>query len=168
MATLDIIILVVILLSAAIGLVRGLMKELLSLAAWVLSFVIALVFANEVGEMLPVAWGSETIRMTIAFVLIFVAVLIASGIVQWLVAQLIRSTGLTGTDRFLGFLFGSIRGVLVAIVVLMGVREIAGDAPWYQEAKLPVELLAFEDEVRELLGQVRDAVPTPDVDINLD
>ena len=84
MAPLDIVIIVVILLSAAIGLVRGLVKEVLSLVAWALSFVVALVFASEVGQMLPAQWGSDAMRATIAFILIFVAVLIASGIVQWL------------------------------------------------------------------------------------
>ncbi len=164
MAVLDIVILVVILLSAIIGLVRGLVKEILSLAAWVVSFVVAVLFATEVAALLPASWGNENIRMAIAFIALFVGALILAAILQWLVAQLIRSTGLSGTDRFLGFLFGAARGVLVTMVLLIAVRELARDAEWYHAAKLPPELLAFEDEVRELLGQAQDLVTPSTLD----
>lgn len=158
MATLDIILLIIILLSAAIGLVRGLIKEILSLVSWASAFVIALMFNATLLEYIPVGWGSVSVRSAIAFIALFIGALIAASILQWLVAQLVKTTGLTGTDRFLGFLFGSARGILVAIVVLIGVREIAAGAPWYQEAQLPPELLAFEGEVRALFGQARSAV----------
>lgn len=158
MAVLDIVIIVVVLLSAVIGLVRGLVKEILSLAAWVVSFIVAVVFAAQAAQLLPASWGSESVRMAIGFVGLFVGSLIVAALLQWLVAQLIRTTGLSGTDRFLGFLFGAARGVLVTIVLLIAVRELARDADWYHEAKIPPELLAFEDEVRDLLGQAREIV----------
>ena len=158
MPILDIIILIVILLSAVIGLVRGLIKEILSLGAWVLSFVVAVMFSTEVAAQLPVGWGAENMRMAIAFVLLFIGSLVVAALLQWLIAQLIKSTGLSGTDRFLGFLFGAARGMLIVMVALIGMREIVQDAPWYEAAKLPPEMLAFEDEVRELLGQAREIV----------
>ncbi len=158
MATLDIAIIVVVLLSAVIGLVRGLVKEVLSLASWVVAFVVAIYFSSAVSQQLPASWGAESLRLVIAFAVLFIVALIAAALLQWLVSQLVNSTGLTGTDRFLGFLFGSARGLLVTIVVLIGLREIAGETSWWQQARLPVELLAFEDEVRDLLGQARDIV----------
>lgn len=164
MPMLDIIILVVILLSALIGLVRGLIKELLSLAAWVASFVVALLFASQAAEYVPLSWGNENIRTAIAFVALFVATLIVAALLQWLLAQLVRSTGLTGTDRFLGFLFGAARGVLVTIIVLIAVRDLARDADWYHAASIPPELLAFEDEVRDLLGAAREIVTPSTLD----
>ena len=77
---------------------------------------------------------------------------------QWLIAQLVSSTGLSGTDRLLGFLFGSARGLLICVVLLIGLREIAADRSWWQASVLQAELLAFEDEVRDLLGRARDMV----------
>lgn len=162
MASLDIVIVILVLLSAGIGLVRGLVKEILSLVSWVLAFVVALMFHPTLAQELPASWGGASLRLAIAFVLVFIATLIAAGVVQWLTAQLVRTTGLTGTDRFLGFLFGSVRGVLVVMVVLIGLREVAGEARWYQDARLPEELLAFEDEVRELFGRARQAVMDED------
>jgi membrane protein required for colicin V production len=166
MATLDIGIAVVIVLSAVIGLVRGLVKEVLSLASWVLAFLVALYFSGQSAEHLPTAWGSPTVRTGIAFVVLFVVTLILAAIAQWLISQLVATTGLSGTDRLLGFLFGSARGLIICIVALMGIREIAGDAQWWQASVLQGELLEFEDEVRDLLGRARDVVsevPGPSV-----
>lgn len=155
LATLDIVIMGLVLLSAVIGLVRGLVKEVLSLASWIVAFVVAILFSQALGEMLPASWGAPALRQAIAFVLLFVASLVLAGILQWLIHQMIESTGLSGTDRFLGFLFGSVRGLLVAMVGLIGLEQIAYDALWWQEARLPGEILAFEDEARALFGQAQ-------------
>lgn len=157
-AALDIVIVTVVLLSAGIGLIRGLVKELLSLVSWVVAFVVAIYFSPVVAEQLPETWGSSSVRTVIGFALLFIGALIAAAILQWLIGQLVAGTGLTGTDRFLGFLFGSARGLLVCVVLLIGIREIAGDAAWWQASILQGELLAFEDDVRDLLGRARDIV----------
>ena len=168
MPTLDIVIILLILLSAAIGLVRGLVKEVLSLVSWVAAFLIAVYFSQDLAQYLPDTWGSGSVLVALAFIALFVATLIAAGIVRWMIGQLVESTGLSGTDRFLGFVFGSARGFLVAVVVLIGVREIAGDARWYRNAQLPDELLAFEDEVRDILGKARDTVRSVSSEVSLD
>jgi len=152
-ATLDIVIGIVVLLSALIGLYRGLVKEVLALVSWVLAFVLAIYLSPAFMTYIPAQWGAESVRLVIAFAVIFIATLIGAGMLQWLLGRLISTTGLSGTDRFLGFLFGSARGLLVCVVVLIGLREIAQDSPWWQASKLQGELLAFEDEARALLGQ---------------
>jgi len=157
-AGLDIAIATVVLLSAAIGLVRGLIKEILSLVSWVAAFVIAIYFSTPVAEQLPVTWGTDSLRLVIAFAALFIGTLVAAAVLQWVIAQLVTSTGLSGTDRLLGFLFGSARGLLICVVLLMGLREVAADRSWWQASMLQSELLAFEDEVRELLGRARDIV----------
>ncbi len=157
-AVLDIVIVTLVLLSAAIGLVRGLVKELLSLISWAVAFVVAIYFSSVLAEQMPDTWGSISVRTVIGFAVLFIGTLILAAVVQWLVAQLIATTGLSGTDRFLGLLFGSARGLLVCVVLLIGLREIAGETAWWQASVLQGELLAFEDDVRELLGRARDIV----------
>ncbi len=157
-AGLDIAIATVVLLSAGIGLVRGLIKEILSLVSWVAAFVIAIYFAPLLAEQLPLSWGTDSLRLVIAFAALFIGTLISAAILQWLIAQLVTSTGLSGTDRLLGFLFGSARGLLICVVLLMGLREVAEDRSWWQASMLQTELLAFEDEVRDLLGRAREIV----------
>ena len=155
-ATVDIVILGVILLSALIGLTRGLLKEVLSLASWLAAFMLALYFAPALAEHLAEQIDDGAMRLVIAFIAIFLTTLIAGALLQWVMGTLIRTTGLTGTDRFLGFLFGSTRGALVCIVALMALRQFAEAGQWWQSSVLVPELLAFEQEVLQLLGRARD------------
>ena len=155
-ATPDIVILIVVLLSALIGLARGLISEVLSLASWALAFILALYLAPWVGERLSAELANA--RLVIGFAIVFVTVLIAGALVQWLVRKLVESSGLTGTDRFLGFLFGSARGVLVCIVALIALRPFAEETDWWQASVIRPELAAFEEDVLQLMGRAKSAV----------
>ena len=157
-ATLDLAIAGLILISALIGLVRGLIKELLSLVGWVAAFLIALYFSAQVVQYVPDTWGPPTLRLAIAFLAVFVAVLVVSSILQWLMATLVETTGLSGTDRLLGLLFGGARGILIALLVLMGLRGVAAETTWWQASQWQPQLLALEDEVRDWLGRARQIV----------
>jgi len=158
MAAVDIIILGVVLISAVIGLVRGLLKEVLSLASWVAAFILALYFAPPVADRLAGQLADESVRLVVAFIAVFLVTLIAGGIVQWLASLLVKGTGLSGTDRFLGFLFGSARGILACIVALIALRQFAAAGQWWDGSVLVPELLAFEQQVLELLGRAQDWV----------
>ena len=158
MASADIVILIIVLLSSVIGLVRGLFKELISLLIWFAAVMLALYFSTAIGDALSGQIADESVRTVVGLCIIFLATLIVGGIVQVLVKQLISSTGLTGTDRFLGFLFGSARGVLICIVALIGLKSFEIEAAWWQESEIIPELLAFEQDVLELMGKARDVV----------
>jgi len=156
--TADIVILIIVLISAVIGLVRGFLREVLSLASWFAAFILALYFSPAVAEWLGGQLDDEGVRLVIGFVGIFALTLIAGGIVQWLVRKLVETSGMSGTDRFLGFLFGSLRGVLVCIIGLIAIRPFAESTTWWQGSRLTPELLAFETDVLELMGRAKDLV----------
>lgn len=158
LATADIVILIIVIVSALIGLVRGLFKEVLSLASWFAAFILALYFASTLEVYLSQELGDGSIRLVIAFVLIFIATLIVGSLVQWLVAKVVEVSGLSGTDRFLGFLFGSARGLLVCIIALIAMRPFAENSDWWQTSVITPELLAFEQDVLKLMGKARDVV----------
>jgi len=160
MATADIVILIIVLVSALIGLARGLLKELLSLASWFAAFILALYFAPAVADILQGSLSDESVRLVIGFASVFAATLVAGGIVQWLIRKLVETTGLSGTDRFLGFLFGSARGVLVCIIGLIALRPFAQDSTWWGDSAFTPELLTFEQDVLELMGKARNMVTT--------
>ena len=146
----DIAMLALILLSAVIGLFRGLIKELVSLVVWVCAIVGAIVFAAALADYLTAIAASRPIRVAIAFAVVFFGVLIAGGLLQWSLAKLIQSTGLSGTDRFLGFMFGALRGGLVVLGVLILIQPFAETSDWWRESLLRPELLAFKDDILEL------------------
>ena len=146
----DIVILTLILLSAVIGLFRGLVREVVSLAIWASAIVGAMVFASPVAGYLTAIEASQQIRVVVAFVIVFFGVLIVGGLLQWSLARLIQSTGLGGTDRFLGFVFGALRGGLVVIAALIVARPFAETTDWWQESLLRPELLVFEEDILQL------------------
>ena len=157
----DIVMLALILLSAVIGLFRGLIKELVSLVVWICAIVGAIVFAAPLAEYLTAIHASRPIRVAIAFAIVFFGVLIAGGLLQWSLAKLIQTTGLGGTDRFLGFIFGALRGGLVVLGALILIKPFAETSDWWQDSLLRPQLLAFEDDILVLFRASGTELPDP-------
>jgi len=144
---LDVAILVLIALSAVISLMRGFVREALSLVAWVLAFWVALTFASRLAAT-PWLTGmieSPTARISAAFVGLFLLTLVVSAMINFLIAQLVNRTGLSGTDRLVGAVFGIARGVaLVGVLVLLaGFTQMPRERWWEESVLLPqFEVLA--------------------------
>jgi membrane protein required for colicin V production len=122
----------VILVSIVWGVWRGLMREVMSLAGWVIAFLAANAVAGPLGELLPASMASPEIRILIAFAVVFVVVLSAATIAGMLLSKLFKAAGLGGVDRTLGGVFGLARGVLIllAFAVAAGLTALPRDALW--------------------------------------
>ena len=79
----DIVIGLLLLLSALIGLFRGFVKEVLSLIIWIAAFVVALLFAQQVSDLLTGRIDNTSVRLILAFAAIFITALVAGALVQW-------------------------------------------------------------------------------------
>ena len=123
--------------SAVVGAWRGLAKEALSLATWLAAIWIAWRF-SWLTALLPEAWvAAPEVKLWITRGVVFLVVLALGGLMAALVRQAIRHTGLTGTDRLLGSLFGLGRGAIVVGLFVIAL-ELAGldQNAWWQEARL--------------------------------
>lgn len=137
MGWVDFLIVGLIAVSAVISLFRGFVKEAISLATWVVAFWISLAYATALSELLPAAVSDHTLRIGIAFAGLFIITLVLGGVVNVLAGQMVKRTGLSGTDRSLGVVFGLLRGVLlVALLVLLGTLTVMPSEPWWLESKL--------------------------------
>ncbi len=97
--------------SMALGFWRGLVYEVLSLAGWLAAFMAAQWFAEDAIGFLPFVQGApESVQYAVAFVVVFVATLFASGMLSWLIKKLVETVGLRPVDRSLGAMFGLARG----------------------------------------------------------
>jgi membrane protein required for colicin V production len=139
----DYAILIIVALSAVISVWRGFVKEALSLVGLIAAFWVALTFQQPMATLLAPYIETPSLQLIVAFALLFVCTLIIAGLINHLAGQLVQKTGLSGTDRFLGVLFGIARGiVLVAILVLLaGLTPIPAD-PWWKES---VFIVHFQD-----------------------
>jgi len=136
---LDMGIIVLIVLSAMIGLMRGFVKEALSLATWVAAFGFAMFYVKPLAAQLPFAVQSEVVRLGIAFAVIFFGVLVIGTIVNHLLSSAVFSIGLGGVDHVLGGLFGVLRGglIITLLVMLMGLTASPKQAWWQNSMLMP-------------------------------
>lgn len=134
---LDYIILGIIFISVIIGLIRGFVREAISLVTWFCAFIAALKFSPWVAELLHSAISHTMTRYIVAGLLIFFAVLIVGAIVSKLVHLLISVTGFGFLDRLLGLIFGAARGILSGAVILLLIGASPyKDAEWVQQSEM--------------------------------
>lgn len=119
MTWLDIVVIAIIALSAVLGIVRGLVKEVMSLLTWGLAFWIAFRFGRDLAARMEGIIQHEETRLVAAFVLLFFAVLAIGMLIGGLVVRLVRSSEIGGPDRALGAAFGVLRGVLLVVLLVL-------------------------------------------------
>ncbi|MBR0346884.1 MAG: CvpA family protein [Rudaea sp.] len=132
----DYVILGALCLSVLMGLWRGFVSEVLALAVWIAAAWVAWTLGPHVAGALT-AVTLPSARIVLGYALCFVAVLIAGAIVGFLMRKLVAGSGLTGTDRLLGAIFGLARGIVLVTltVLLLGFTPFTRD-PWWHESRL--------------------------------
>ena len=152
----DWLLLAVIALSTVMGLMRGLVVEVLSLVVWVAAFWLAFVYGGHVSTLFEGSIASPAARMFLSYAALFVAALVIGGIVTWLIGRLLKFSGLGGIDRLLGLLFGLVRGAALAcvLVLLFGFTGMPQDA-WWRESRLLPE---FQRGAQAMKAWLPDAV----------
>ncbi|MGY6276921.1 CvpA family protein [Methylomonas sp. MgM2] len=125
--------------SAIIGLFRGFIKEAFALLTWIVAIGVGLQYSRDFAVLLQNHIDYPSARIVTAFIVLFFMTLLLGSLVSFILNYLIESTGLTGTDRLLGMLFGIVRGaVLVSVLVLLaGVTPLPEDSWWKQSLLIP-------------------------------
>lgn len=135
MSAVDWILLALLVVSILLGMWRGVVREVLSLAGWIAGFWIAQHQAPWVGQWLPLEGASESLRYLAGFVTVFISVLILSVLLGWVISKLVSAVGLGVLDRLLGGVFGGLRGLVLlltlTVVVCMTPMQ---SAPWWGES----------------------------------
>ena len=127
----------VVLFSSGVSVIRGFIKDFLSLISWVISIWVALVFHNDLATLLIDYVTTQSIRLFTSFFTLFVVTLIFGALVNNLISRLVRDTFLTEIDKSLGAIFGLLRGmVIVTILALLASITAIPLESWWQNSLL--------------------------------
>ena len=149
-------ILAIVLLSVVIGIARGFMVEALSLAAWIVAVIAATVAGPVLAGVFEGRIETPSARIALGYGIVFLATLMVGALVTWAVRRLVEESGLSGTDRMLGLVFGLVRGVIVVVVLVLlsGLTPFPRD-PWWRESRA---LPSFQLLARDFLPMLPAAV----------
>ena len=148
----DYLVLAIIGVSAVLGFMRGLIKEVLSMIAYVAAFIAALWWGPSVSLWLGPWVANDLLRVVLSYGCVFILVLLLVGLVNVTLAALIDRTGLTPADSGMGVLFGLVRG-LFFVLVLVG---LAGHTPlinemWWKESSFAPLAMHTIQQIKPML-----------------
>ena len=154
MNTVDYILVALVAVSGLVGVLRGFIREALSVLVWILAVWGAARYGGLVGPLLDGFLQEPALQLWAGRTLTFVGLLFAGSLLGWLVGYLIRNSAVTGTDRVLGLLFGLARGVIVIILVVLVLKQggFAAES-WWQGSKLIPYAAAAGEEFWGMAGQ---------------
>lgn len=141
----------IIALSALISLQRGFVKEALSLAVWFAAIVVSMLFHQNLQVLLADFIQISSLRQIAAFAILFFITLIVGSMVNHLIAAIVKATGLSGTDRLLGTVFGVLRGAMLVLVILILMPAIVSieQDDWYKQSIVIPKFLLMEAWARD-------------------
>jgi membrane protein required for colicin V production len=153
MVTLDFIIIGIVLVSAFAGLMRGFLVSVCSLVTWVLAVWLSWKLAPSLVPHLGGALRVEPYGLWASRAIFFLAILVVGAIIGALVSHFVRVSLFSGTDRFLGFLLGVLRGVVILGVLAILAQTLRLDHEgWWKRSRLAPQVAPVSDVLRALVG----------------
>ncbi len=152
MTSFDYLVIAIVVSSALLGLLRGLIKEVLSLCAYLAAFLGAIWWGPRVSGWLSAFIDNPLLLTGVAYLTVFLVVLLLVGLLNMTLSALIDRTGLTPADHGLGGLFGFLRGVLIVLclVTLAGYTELPEES-WWRDARLADASVQGVQKIKEWL-----------------
>jgi len=131
----DLALIAVVALSTLFAFVRGVIREMIALATWIVGFVVAILYAGPVAQLFSRLDVTPVVKHVLAFALILIAVMLVGAFVASMLSSAVRAVGLGFVDRLLGAVFGLARGLVAAVVfaLIAGVTALPRQ-DWWQNS----------------------------------
>ena len=156
---LDIIVLVVVLISAVLAMVRGFVREVLSVASWVAAAVAAYFFYKPVMPLIAPYVDSKTVQIIISAAAIFFVALIVASYITMKISDFVIDSRVGAVDRAFGFIFGAVRGVLLLVIALIFFDWLVPNPPaWVANARSKPVLDDIGERIMAALPEDAEAV----------
>ncbi|MFT7387672.1 MAG: membrane protein required for colicin V production [Candidatus Endobugula sp.] len=150
----DWVIILVLLISSIISLKRGFVKEALSLAVWVIAFIVATAFSPLLVPHFEPYASTPSAQQMAAFSTLFIVTLLLGSAFSYLLASLVKVAGLSNADRVFGVFFGFARGVLIILAIVLYVPIVVpiDQDIWWRESFLIPHFLSMEESFHALMS----------------
>lgn len=156
MTTADYLLIAAVVLSAIVGAVRGFLREAIALGAWILALFVAWHFSDMIEPHLGGLLAAHYVRPWAARAIIVALILLFGAGLGAIMGHYVRLSIFSGTDRFLGLLFGAARGVvLIGVFVILGQLLKLDGEPWWRHSML----IPYGDSVAKGLRMLVGAGP---------
>jgi len=146
----------IIVVSSLISLMRGFLKEALSLLMWVVALLVAWMFGSMLAQKFVGFLDVPSLRLILAYLLLFVVTLLIGSLLVALLDRLLNSAGPDSTGRLLGMVFGAVRGVLLVVLIigLLSLLPVQQDNWWKQSLLVPHFLQMADWSKAVILGLI--------------
>ena len=160
MVWVDWVIIAILAISSLISFKRGFIKEAMSLGVWLIAFLVATWFSPLLAPMLVDYINEPSLRQLSAFAMLFIATLLTGSLANYLLSTLVKATGLTGTDRLLGVIFGASRGLIIIMAFVIYVPQLLAvqEDSWWQQSSLIPHFVSFEEHFKAIVAVVRSTI----------
>lgn len=159
MIAVDYIIVAIVIVSSIMGLVRGLLREAIAVITWFLAIVLAWYFGSSLEPMLGGVLVGSPMRIWVARVIIFVGVLLIGSAISVVLGHFVRVSMFSGMDKFLGFVFGIVRGIVVVGAFTIAVQALRMDQdPKWQRSRLLPYASGVAEALRGMVGEKLDRI----------
>jgi membrane protein required for colicin V production len=149
-------ILIVLIASGIIAFARGFTKEFLSLFLWITAFIAAISLEYLATPKINQFIGNEEISKIISYIVVFIIFIFIGGIVIKFISKLIKWSGASGFDRFLGVLFGLIRGLIVLFVIFLLLPSGLKTTDLINNSKITPIIQKYAPEIEEYFRDLID------------
>jgi len=140
----------IVFLSLIFGLLRGFLREIISLITWIAAFFVAIMFTSELVVYFNQYIKTEFLSSLASFLSLFIVTLIIGALINYIVTSIVRKTGLSIPDRFLGAVFGFIRGFLIALLVIFLLTNTQWqEKKWFQKSQLTCQFQSISSWMQE-------------------
>jgi len=162
MIAVDYVILAILIISAVMGLVRGLLREAVAVITWFLAIVLAWYFGASLEPHLGGVLVGSPLRIWAARTIIFVGILLLGGAIGVVLGHYVRVSMFAGMDKFLGFVFGIVRGVVIIGAFTIVVQALSMDEdPKWKNSRLMPYAIGVADALRGIVGDKLERLHLP-------
>jgi membrane protein required for colicin V production len=162
MIAVDYVILAILIISAVMGLVRGLLREAVAVITWFLAIVLAWYFGSSLEPHLGGVLVGSPLRIWAARTIIFVGILLLGGAVGVVLGHFVRVSMFAGMDKFLGFVFGIVRGVVIVGAFTIAIQALSMDQdPKWKNSRLLPYAIGVADALRGIVGDKLERLQLP-------